>query len=263
MIMKKNILISLLAICGLLTACNLDTNPTTSVTSDNVYKSTADADMVLNGTIHNLFNEGQTYSSLGYRAILNAYDAMGSDVAVDVNKYGFKSSYQFTGIYGKGQINSISWSIAYHTINNCNNVIANIDNTEGQDSEKNRIKGQAFALRGFSYLQLASTYSFAINKDSSAVCAPIYTQPTDETIANQGHPAASVNEVYNRSISDLEEALTLIPEGYARSEKYNIDQQVVLGLLSRACLYARQWDKAKNYSDQLLSLNNYLMSESE
>ena len=261
--MKKNILISILAISGLLTACNLDTNPTTSVTSGEVFQTTSDAYMVIDGTIHNMFNYGLTYSSIGYRSILIAYDAMGSDVAVDPNKYGFKSYYKFTGTYGKGQINSISWTIAYQTINNSNNVIANIDNATGTDADKSRIKGQAYALRGFSYLQLASTYSFAIDKDSSAVCAPIYTKPTDESIANQGEPAASVNEVYNQAISDLEKALSLIPADYTRSEKYEIDNQVVLGLLSRACLYARQWAKAKEYSDQLLNEDNYLMSESE
>ena len=38
---------------------------------------------------------------------------------------------------------------------------------------------------------------------------------------------------------------------------------MVLGILSRACLYARQFDKAKQYSNQLLAKNNYLMNEAE
>lgn len=93
--------------------------------------------------------------------------------------------------------------------------------------------------------------------------APIYTQSTDENIAAEGKPASSVNEVYAQAISDLEAALELIPETYVRNSKHKIDNEVVLGILSRACLYAREWDKAKMYSDQLLAKDNYLMSESE
>lgn len=104
---------------------------------------------------------------------------------------------------------------------------------------------------------------FAIDKDPDAVCAPIYTQSTDETIAAEGKPASSVSEVYAQSINDLEEALELIPETYVRDAKHKIDNEVVLGILSRACLYARQWEKAKTYSDKLLAKNNYLMTESE
>ena len=65
------------------------------------------------------------------------------------------------------------------------------------------------------------------------------------------------------SKNDLEEALELIPETYVRDAKHKIDNEVVLGILSRACLYARQWEKAKTYSDKLLAKNNYLMTESE
>ncbi|EKC58892.1 hypothetical protein OBE_09764, partial [human gut metagenome] len=90
----------------------------------------------------------------------------------------------------------------YRVINDCNGVLDNIDAAEGTQIDRNRIKGQALALRGFLYLHLASCYSFAIDKDPDAVCAPIYTQSTDETIAAEGKPASSVSEVYAQSIND-------------------------------------------------------------
>lgn len=74
---------------------------------------------------------------------------------------------------------------------------------------------------------------------------------------------SSVSEVYEQSISDFKEALNLIPEGYKRSSKHKIDRQVTLGLLSRSCLYARKWDEARKYSNDLLALNNYIMTEEE
>lgn len=242
------------------TSCNLDTDPTTSVNAGIVFNRAEDAEKILIGSWNYLMETFSTYANPGYGAILRANDAMSSDVVLNT-KYGFSTHYAFTALYGKERTNTHSWSLAYGVINNVNGVIKYIDEASGTDEEKGRIKGQAYALRGFMYLHLASSYSFAINKDPNAVCAPIYTEPSNDQ--TEGKPAASVSEVYAQSISDLEEALLLIPDNYTRSSKYKIDKHVVLGLLSRAALYSRDWEKAKTYSDQLLLENNYLMGEAE
>jgi len=246
----------------MLASCDLDTAPTTDIEESAVFSSTDNAEKVLVGAWNYLMTTWYTYANPGYGAMLRANDAMGSDVVLNT-KYGFRNHYAFSAIYGKGYTNTLSWLLSYRVINDCNNVIANIESTNGSESERNRIKGQALALRGFMYLHLASSYSFAINKDPDAVCAPIYTTPTDLDVAQNGNPASSVSEVYAQSISDLETALSLIPESYTREVKYKIDHKVVLGMLSRACLYAREWTKAKTYSDQFLSLDDYLMTETE
>ena len=246
----------------MLTSCDLDTIPTTYVDAGSVFGKTGDAEKVLNGGWNYLMETFNSYANPGYGAMLRANDAMGSDVVLN-SKYGFRTHNEFSAIYGKGGTNTLSWLLAYRVINDCNGVLDNIDAAEGTQADRNRIKGQALALRGFLYLHLASCYSFAIDKDPDAVCAPVYTQSTDETIAAEGKPASSVSEVYAQSINDLEEALELIPETYVRDAKHKIDNEVVLGILSRACLYARQWEKAKTYSDKLLAKNNYLMTESE
>lgn len=244
------------------TSCDLDTIPTTSVDAGSVFSKTEDAEKVLNGGWNYLMETWNSYANPGFGAMLRANDAMGSDVVLNT-KYGFRDHYAFSAIYGKKGTNTLSWLLIYRVTNDCNGVLDNIDNAEGSQSERDRIKGQALALRGFLYLHLASCYSFAIDKDPDAVCGPIYTKSTDTETAAEGQPASSVSEVYAQAISDLEEALSLIPTNYVRSSKQKIDTQVVLGILSRACLYARQFEKAKMYSDQLLAKNNYLMNEAE
>lgn len=247
---------------SMFTSCDLDTIPTTYVDAGSVFGKTGDAEKVLNGGWNYLMESFNSYANPGFGAILRSNDAMGCDVVLN-NKYGFNKHNQFNSIYAKSGTNSWAWLLPYRVINDCNGVLGNIDAAEGTQAERNRIKGQALALRGFLYLHLASSFSFAIDKDPNAVCAPIYTESTDVTIAAEGKPASSVSEVYAQSISDLEEALELIPETYVRDAKHKIDNEVVLGILSRACLYARQWEKAKKYSDQLLAKDNYLMTENE
>lgn len=259
---KLSIAVALLA--AALTSCDLDTHPTTSLDAGSVFNKTEDAEKVITGTWSYLLETFNSYRCPGYASFLLAGDAMGSDVAGGNGKYGpTRDNYDFgtAGVYAKGYYNAFSWTLSYATINNMNGVIAYIDDAAGAQDDRNRIKGQALALRGFIYLHLATYYSFAIDKDPDAVCVPIYTEPSDA--GTEGQPAASVSEVYAQAISDLEEALALIPDNYVRSSKWKIDRQVTLGLLSRATLYARQWNKARTYSDQLLALNGYLMGEDE
>lgn len=260
----KKIFYNILAVIALgsMSACDLDTHPTVSVDADSVFSTTGDAEKVLNGSWRYLMETWNSYANPGFGAMLRAGDAMGSDCVLNT-KYGFSAHYALSAIYSKGGTNTLSWRLAYYTIRDCNAVIAHIGDVTGSEADKNRIKGQALAMRGWMYLHLASHYSFAIDKDPNAVCAPIYEDETTQEIASTGAPASSVSEVYAQAILDLENALDLIPANYIRDSKHKIDRNVVLGLLSRACLYARQWEKARDYSQKALDINGYLMSESE
>lgn len=254
-------LIAVIAI-GALSSCNLDTQPTDSVDAGSVFSTTGDAEKVLNGSWRYLMETWNSYANPGFGAMLRAGDAMGSDCVLNT-KYGFSAHYALSAIYTKGGTNTLSWRLAYYTIRDCNAVISHIDEVTGSQDDKNRIKGQALATRGWMYMHLASHYSFAIDKNPDAVCVPIYETETTQESASSGTPAASVSEVYDRAILDMENALDLIPQNYSRDSKHKIDRHVVLGLLSRACLYARQWEKARDYSRLALDMSDYLMSESE
>ncbi len=243
-----------------LISCDLETNPTNAVNENEVFKTTSSTEKVLNGTWANLMESFYSFANPGFGAFLRTNDAMGSDVVVNT-RYGFRNHYAFTALYAKEATNTFSWMLTYKTINNANAVIQNIDSALGSDDDKKRIKGQALGLRGFMYLHLASSYAFAVDKDPNALVGPIYLFPT--TSETKPQSAATVLEVYRQSIADLEEALFLIPESYKRNRKDKIDVDVILGLLSRATLYAREWEKSKKYSAQLLAKNNYLMTESE
>ncbi|KZE83108.1 SusD family protein [Myroides marinus] len=248
---------------GTLVSCDLDTSPTTALEDAKVFKTTAGSEKVWNGTWVYLMETFNSYANPGYGSFLRASDAMGNDAVLNGN-YGFINHYRFSAIYGKGGTNSLSWIMTYKVIDNMNNIITRIDGSEGPVADKKRIKGQALALRGFMYLHLASSYSFAIDLDPEAKTAPIYLTPS--TATTTPNPLATVRELYNQSIKDLEEAYNLIPnlDSYKRgSDKFRIDQQVVLGLLSRVHLYARNWEQAKKYSDLALANNDRLMSESD
>ncbi|ALU25304.1 RagB/SusD family nutrient uptake outer membrane protein [Myroides odoratimimus] len=255
----KYIAFSVLFSIGM-TSCSLDTEPTDAVVNENVFTTVEGNDKVLIGTWANLMDSYSTYANPGYGAFLRTNDAMGNDVVVN-NMYGFSSHYAFTALYNRGGTNSFSWNLTYKTIDNANNVIDKVFASEGTVNEKQRVRGQALALRGFMYLHLASSYALAIDVNPNAVVGPIYlTATTPSTVPAS---AATVTEVYKQAISDLEEALSLIPDTYKRNLKYKFDKTVVQGLLARAYLYTQNWEKANFYAEAVLSKYGQLMSEDD
>ena len=183
----KHILATVLASC-VVAACDLDTAPTTALDTNNAFKSTENAQRVLRGAWQYVFNTGSTYASIGLGAIMANDDFAGNDV-VRMLSYGFSSSYNLTNGYSRGEYNGVLWDLVYDPINNCNGIIKYIDAAQGEQSEKNLIKGQALATRGYMYMILASHYSFAIDKDPNAVCVPIYTEPQGDWAARAGMSA--------------------------------------------------------------------------
>lgn len=227
-----------------LTGCtnDLETAPTNQANEAEIFKTADNAETVINGAWAKFNDDGPTYANIGYSTVLRASDAMGSDVAVLTNKYGFASAYAFTDLVNStGSRSQFVWGILYSTINNMNNVISRIDGVEGSQSKKDQVKGQAKALRAFCYLNLASFYQFSYLKDKNALVAPIYTVPT--TTSSVGKKRASLEEIYTLIKNDLSEASNLL-QNYTRNNKDKIDRSVVNGLLARAYLNTGEWTKA-------------------
>lgn len=260
--MKKLKYLSLLLITALsFTGCEseLDTAPTNQANEEEVFKTAESAETVINGTWAKFNDDGPTYANIGYSTVLRTSDAMGSDVAVLTNKYGFPGAYAFTDLVNNtGSRPLFIWSLLYSTINNMNNVIAKIDAAEGSTEKKNQVKGQAKALRAFCYLNLASFYQFSYLKDKTALTAPVYTEPT--TTASVGKKRASLEEIYTLIKSDLTDADLLLQQ-YSRNNKDKIDRSVVNGLLARAYLNTGDWTKAA--ASAKLARNGYALMTAE
>lgn len=221
---------------------DLETAPTNQANEEEVFKTAESAETVINGTWANFNDEGTNYANIGYSTVLRTSDAMGSDVAVLTNKYGFGPTYAFTEMVNSTAGRpSFIWNMLYSTINNMNNVITRIDGTEGSQEKKDQVKGQAKALRAFCYLNLASFYQFSYLKDKSALTAPIYTEPS--TTSTVGKKRASLEEIYTLIKSDLTDADNLL-KNYTRNNKDKINRSVVNGLLARTYLNTGEWSKA-------------------
>lgn len=250
------------ALIGLV-SCDLNTLPTDSVSSELAFENAENAEKVLNGTWAYLMDTYTTYRNPGWASLFRASDAMASDIAVQPGKYGYISHYSFTEMNSNSS-NTVRaiWTLGYKTIDNANHIITKIGDIEGDAALKTRVEAQAYALRGYIYLNLATFYGDAYSYNPEAVAVPIYTQPSDSE--TEGGERKTVREVYNRAEEDLLTAYELLGS-YERDAKHKINKQVVAGVLARLYLHqGTNWDKVQQYAEEAhegyswMSKNEYL-----
>ena len=131
----------------------------------------------------------------------------------------------------------IRYAAPYNTIAAANNVL----NSYSEDSEDQTViykLAQARAIRAFAYLNLAPYFQFGYAAGAQdKPCVPIVTEETTDFTDN---PRATVAEVYELIISDLDYAIENL-EGYVRTDKSRIDIQTAYGLRARAYLNMQEW----------------------
>jgi hypothetical protein len=247
--MKKYIYTIILATLGFsLNSCNLDTDPSTLVDSDLVFSNAAHAEQVLNGTWrHMMDNYGGTWDTPGWATLLLTSDAMGSDIVVRAGSYGFTGQYNYNTTTNN-TTNALShmWALPYRVIDNMNHLITKIDDLPGDQALKTRVKAQAYALRGFMYLNLATFFMGNYQDNIDALAIPIYLIPSDRTTT--GNPRSALRVVYKQVEDDLLEAHNLIGDWGHGMMKHKITRKIIAGMLARLYLQQENWVDAAKFA---------------
>lgn len=241
----KKISILLIVVVGLLASCSqdfLETSPTNQVSDADVFKTAAGAQTVLDGVSRRLRAYNTSHDDFGQKAIDLAWDLMGEDI-VCRRSHWFIYDYQLDNRQASYRRPRTTWALYYIVINNVNNILANADNIAfSSDEEEASIRGQAYALRAYAYFNLVNLFQFTYAGHQSSPGVPIYTEPTTE-----GHARASVQEVYNQIVDDLDEAILLMSTSpYQRRHISDIDLSVARGLRARVALQMEDWGEAED-----------------
>ncbi len=134
----------------------------------------------------------------------------------------------------------IRYAIPYDQIAMANDII-NMYSNGGEESVESKQKiAQARAMRAFDYMALAPYFQFNYQVAADEPCVPIVTE---EAIDFSNNPRATVREVYQLIIDDLDYAIENL-DGFVRSDKAKIDQQVAYGLRARAYLAMGEYANA-------------------
>src|SRR5690606_26989877 len=173
----KRKFIYILALAVLTSACTddfFDTSPATQITTPEVFSSESNIDAFINGSIRFLMENTPNQVNPGLPAIFLTHEVMGEDAFARDGRYGYRYSYPFRDPFDNTTTRArFFWSLQYTSIDHANNLIANIPLDESSSASLRHLKGQAYALRAFNYLNLVRQYQFTYAKDAQAYAVPI------------------------------------------------------------------------------------------
>jgi len=229
----------------------LDTVPTDKTTKDIVFSDVSNAYSAINGIYrtwykYDVFTTGYEAENFGIKSMHLAYDLMAEDmVQNEPGSAWFWYDYRYwvrTEYTSTRDRPFVWWNSFYKIINNANYIIANIDDAPGDDMDRNNVKGQALAIRAYSYFELIQNYqrTYIGHEDDPGV--PLYTEPSDKN--TEGKARGKVSDVYVQINSDLDAAIELLKNATPQIHKSHIDQYVACGIKARVKLVQNEWGAA-------------------
>lgn len=260
---------SLLAGMMLVSSCAgdyLDTAPTDSTGATDAVGTTANAMKALNGiakimtTQHSYFGGGFA----GENSIMIQYESYPSE-NYNYNYYASGWSPIFNQEFHT-RTNSIydayAWYYYYTIAGNANTILANIDNAEGTEAERNFVKASALTFRAYAFEKLIHYYCWRWQDSNNGASQGIVLR-LDESTDGQGY--ATLAETYTQIYKDLDEAIMLFEQsGMDRnaSQVWMPNINVAHAIYARAALTKQDYTKA--LTEAKLARQNYpLMSNAE
>lgn len=130
------------------------------------------------------------------------------------------------------------YSNTYERIMGVNAVLDGIDDATGDNAEREIVRGEALALRGYYYYMLVNLFAQPYNVDS---LAPGVTLKLNANLDANGMARSSVTDVYMQIISDMTSASDILGKYPKRRGSYRITQPAVDILLTRVYLQMGKW----------------------
>ncbi len=276
---KYNKIMSIVLAGALLAGCNdLDTEPagntvTSDQKSDVVAVDPGKATAAVSG-LTGMLDAAFTYSSdghydFGHPALLLMFDMRGADMYSIYSGYNwFISQQEMSEGLPTSVTPGICWTYNYNVIRAANSLLATIRpnlDMEATDETSLQTKyyfAQGSAFRAYSYFSLVQAYQFTYANNPGALAVPILTDENENEVAANGAPRATVQEVYDLIMSDLNTAIACM-EGNpvtgadlvsAKANRF-ISLAAAYGLRARANLVMNKWSEAA--ADAQAAISNF------
>lgn len=239
--MKK--IIILLFVLKVCVSCDkefLDTEPQSTINTDQLAKSASSNEALINGIYTALRSYGLAiggnHEDYGHKSVLSAMDMMSNDMLTTKSSW-YGSFYNYLGRQQTSVRSRLVWNTYYPQIKSANLVLAAIPSNI-TDEKLKAVRGQALALRGYFYFMLARTYGPTYIGNETKLCVPIYTE-----ITVVGKARSTSNEVYTLIENDLKESIELL-SGFERKNNDAINQNVAEAFLAEVYLEMGRYSEA-------------------
>ncbi len=146
-------------------------------------------------------------------------------------------------------VSTFKYQRTYSIIASANKVLASVDNVEFDDvADQDNIKGQALCLRAFSYFDLVQYFG----------SVPLHVDPVT-TMEGTALPLAPVEEVYTQIISDLTEAISLLPVRSEQSDLGRVTKGTAQTILANVYMVQKNYASAETLLKEIVSSGEYAL----
>lgn len=207
---------------------------------------------------------------LGSGYVEVAYDALyyfDDDLELDPNEFmGDDVNNYATGVFDHFTWQPDMWEgestvvdaylSTYMRIKGVNATLDGIDDAVGSLEEKEQVKAEAYALRGYYYYMLVNLFGEPYYYNRKAPGVPL--KLTADLMEN-GIDRSTVEEVYVQIVKDLKAASGLFLKYPKTRGNYRINVSTVQVLLSRVFLYMEEWEEAIDAASEAIRTGGSLM----
>ena len=250
--MKRLVYVSLLALTSFLTSCDLDREPFTQISAEELFEDPGAAQSATLGNY--VFLKGDKGYDGWSDDLHRMSEYSGDNVMISG---GTTDNLFFFYNYQRNPNNSRDnrfWSNSYKAVVGANRVIEGLE--EGASVEEDQVIGENYYIRALVYFQMGNLFGRPYNQGTDNLSVPLKLTSDIEEIPDRN----TVGEVYDQVISDLlkAESLMSLNKGPSFASKESAQ-----ALLSRVYLYMEDNAKAIEYADKVINSGNYSLLDSE
>lgn len=199
---------------------------------------------MLNGVYAYTIEYQNSHDVFSYMSVGLSGDLMTEDMAQLMNHW-FYYDYQIDNRNATYRRVVQAWTTAYTIISKSNEVIDKLSSDVTNPKLKAYL-GQALSLRALGFHVAIQRFQQTYKGHEQDKGIPIYLTSQDDSPSILSR--ASVQEVYDRIIKDLNKAVELL-DGYSRTSTAMINKSVAAGLLARVYMTIEDWENAAKFAN--------------
>jgi len=226
--------------------------PNSKIGKESVFGNERTAEGALKG-IYRTMGSGFNGFANGYTGSVSINGALSADELLFVNNYGLTSPYEeinSNNISPRNASVETLWSNCYEAIYMINVLLEETADGAGI-SGVNRMRGEAYFLRAFTYFYLTNLFG------------PIPLAIGSDYRENARLPLSAQEMVYQLIINDLEAAEQLLPTDYTGMARATPNKAAAQAMLARVYLYLQDWERAEQYATEVIGQTGLYRMEQE
>jgi hypothetical protein len=232
----------------------LNQTPETAISSDVAFDT---PDRIL-GLVNGMYKSLKSADFYGQKYLL-LMDVRGEEfINVTANPITGYVSWKNATTSGDMDVNNL-WIAAYGTINNANIIIDGLEKTKGviSDSLRNNYLAEAYFVRALSYFSLVTIYARPYNENQGASKAVPLRLNAEISSSNNNLERATVADVYNQILADLDNAELKLPQKYSTSllNTTRAHRNTAIALKTRVYLHMGNYEKVISEAQKIASQN--------